>query len=262
MLLDGTIVDVVDTERGVFGVALDIGTTTVVAYLANLLTGETVDVAGTLNPQAAYGADLISRISFAETPDGLETLRREIVGAVNDLIRRLASASHVDSDQVYLAGAVGNTCMHHLFLGISPKHLARYPYNPVVRQCDSLAPAEVGLDAMNERGRFFFLPNIAGFVGSGALAVAIACGISGRSDPVLAIDLGTNGEIILAGRGRILACSTAAGPAFEGVNTSCGMMAAPGAIDAARLIERDGRWTWPCTSSEAARPLASVGQAS
>ncbi|NLG80296.1 MAG: DUF4445 domain-containing protein [Firmicutes bacterium] len=240
VLLDGTIVDVVDTERDVFGVALDIGTTTVVAYLVNLVTGETVNVEGILNPQAAYGADLISRISFAETPDGLETLRREIVGAVNDLIRRLTSASHVDSDQVYLVGAVGNTCMHHLFLGIPPKHLARYPYNPVVRQCNPLAPAEVGLDAMNERGQFFFLPNIAGFVGSDALAVAVACGMSERSDPVLAIDLGTNGEIILAGQGRVLACSTAAGPAFEGVNISCGMMAAPGAIDAARLIERDG----------------------
>lgn len=240
VLLDGTIVDVADTERDVFGVALDIGTTTVVGYLVNLVTGETVNVEGILNPQAAYGADLISRISFAETPDGLETLRREIVGAVNNLIRRLTSASHVDSDQIYLVGAVGNTCMHHLFLGIPPKHLARYPYNPVVRQCNPLAPAEVGLDAMNERGQFFFLPNIAGFVGSDALAVAVACGISERSDPVLAIDLGTNGEIILAGRGRVLACSTAAGPAFEGVNISCGMMAAPGAIDAARLIERDG----------------------
>ena len=241
VLLDGAVLDVLVRERDVFGVALDIGTTTVVAYLVNLRTGETVDVAGVLNPQASYGADLISRISLAETPDGLETLRREIVGAVNGLIRRLAGSSGVDADQIYLAGAVGNTCMHHLFLGIPPKRLARYPYNPVVRQCHPLAPAEVGLDAMNERGQFFFLPNIAGFVGSDALAVAVACGMNERSNPaVLAIDLGTNGEIILAARGRVLACSTAAGPAFEGVNISCGMMAAPGAIDAARLIERNG----------------------
>ncbi|MDK2931683.1 MAG: hypothetical protein PWR07_1814 [Bacillota bacterium] len=259
VLLDGTIVDVLDTERDVFGVALDIGTTTVVAYLVNLVTGETVNVESILNPQAAYGADLISRISFAETPDGLETLRREIVGAVNGLIRRLATASHVDSDQVYLVGAVGNTCMHHLFLGIPPKHLARYPYNPVVRQCNPLAPAEVGLDAMNERGHFFFLPNIAGFVGSDALAVAVACGICERSDPVLAIDLGTNGEIILAGRGRVLACSTAAGPAFEGVNISCGMMAAPGAIDAARLIERDGALDVALHVIGGGRPLGICG---
>ncbi len=118
--------------------------------------------------------------------------------------------------------------MHHLFCGISPSRLARLPYAPAVLESAPCSPAEVGLACANPRGKFFFLPNIAGFVGSDALAVALVSGMSESSaPPTLAIDIGTNGEIMLAANGRILACSTAAGPAFEGVNISCGMIAAP-----------------------------------
>ncbi len=241
VLLDDEVIDIVSEYPEPFGVALDIGTTTVVAYLINLTTGELLGTIGTVNPQARYGADIISRIAYAGSNEGLLALQKEIVDTVNDLIRQLATKCQISLNQIYLVSAVGNTCMHHLFLGISPKHLAKYPYNPVVRDLGLLLPSQVGLTAMNNRGRFFFLPNIGGFVGSDILGVAIACGISEQSEPTLIVDIGTNGEILLAGKGRLLTCSAAAGPALEGVNISCGMIASRGAICQARVLRQDGK---------------------
>ena len=241
VFLDDEVLDIVSEAPEPFGVALDIGTTTVVAYLVNLKTGESLGAIGSMNPQACYGADIISRITCAGTNEGLLVLQKEIVDTVNDLIRKLATEYQISLDQIYLVSAVGNTCMHHLFLGISPKHLGKYPYSPVVRDLGLLLPSEVGLMAMNRRGRFFFLPNIGGFIGSDILGVAIACGISEQSKPTLIIDIGTNGEIMLAGKGRLLTCSAAAGPALEGVNISCGMVASRGAIDHVWLTRQGGR---------------------
>jgi uncharacterized 2Fe-2S/4Fe-4S cluster protein (DUF4445 family) len=221
------------------GIALDVGTTTVVGYLADLMTGRVLGARGAANPQAAHGADLISRIAYSESGDGLETLRLEIIKAVNELGSELLTEAGASPDDVYLVGAVGNTCMHHLFCGIAPSRLARIPYAPAVLESAPCSPAEAGLTCANPRGKFFFLPNIAGFVGSDALAVALVAGMNEHSAPTLAIDIGTNGEILLAANGRILACSTAAGPAFEGVNISCGMIAAPGAIESVRMGEDD-----------------------
>ena len=212
-------------------VALDIGTTTLVAYLVDSNTGLIKDAAGALNPQAAHGADLISRIAFSETPGGPETLRREATHAADDLVRVLLQRSGVSGDDVRWVSAVGNTCMHHLFLGIPAGGLGRIPYAASVLDTGIMSALSAGLTSVNPEAGFFFLPNIAGFVGSDALAVALVAGMDECSRPTLAIDIGTNGEILLAANGRILACSAAAGPAFEGVNISCGMIAAQGAID-------------------------------
>ena len=241
ILLDDEILDIVSEVPAPLGVALDIGTTTVVAYLVNLRTWESLGTVGTMNPQARYGADIISRIAYAGSGEGLLVLQREIVDTVNDLIRKLATKCQISLSQIYLVSAVGNTCMHHLYLGISPEHLAKYPYNPVVRDLGLLLPSQVGLTAMNRRGRFFFLPNIGGFVGSDIIGVAIACGISEQSEPTLIIDIGTNGEILLAGKGRLLTCSAAAGPALEGVNISSGMIASQGAIEHVSITRQDGK---------------------
>ncbi len=224
-----------DIRPSGLGVALDIGATTLVAYLVDRTTGAIRDAAGTLNPQAAHGADLISRIAFTETPGGLEILRREITQAADDLVRELLQRSGVPGDSVNLVSAVGNTCMHHLFLGIPAGGLGRLPYDAVILDTGTMRAPSVGLTCVSPGASFFFLPNIAGFVGSDALAVALMAGMDERSRPTLAIDIGTNGEILLAANGRILACSAAAGPAFEGVNISSGMIAAQGAIDHARL---------------------------
>ncbi len=250
VFIDGKLADVFaatakPTRRGEsggrhpLGIALDIGTTTLVGYLVNLATNTVIGVKGTVNPQTAHGADLISRIAYSQSKEGLETLRLEVIEAVNELANDLLADADASPDDVYLVGAVGNTCMHHLFCGISPSRLARLPYAPAVLESAPCSPAEVGLACANPRGKFFFLPNIAGFVGSDALAVALVSGMSKSSAPTLAIDIGTNGEIMLAANGRILACSTAAGPAFEGVNISCGMIAAPGAIDGVRMGKDD-----------------------
>ncbi len=212
-------------------VALDIGTTTLVAYLVDSNTRLIKDAAGALNPQAAHGADLISRIAFSETPGGPETLRREATQAADDLVRVLLQRSGVSGDDVKWVGAVGNTCMHHLFLGIPAGGLGRIPYAASVLDTGVMSALSAGLTSVNPEAGFFFLPNIAGFVGSDALAVALVAGMDECSRPTLAIDIGTNGEILLAANGRILACSAAAGPAFEGVNISYGTIAAQGAID-------------------------------
>ncbi|MBP7784875.1 MAG: DUF4445 domain-containing protein [Firmicutes bacterium] len=212
-------------------VALDIGTTTLVAYLVDSNTRLIKDAAGALNPQAAHGADLISRIAFSETPGGPETLRREATHAADDLVRVLLQRSGVYGDDVRWVSAVGNTCMHHLFLGIPAGGLGRIPYAASVLDAGIMSALSAGLTSVNPEAGFFFLPNIAGFVGSDALAVALVAGMDECSRPTLAIDIGTNGEILLAANGRILACSAAAGPAFEGVNISSGMIAAQGAID-------------------------------
>lgn len=213
------------------GVALDIGTTTLVAYLVDRNTGLIRDAAGALNPQAVHGADLISRIAFSETPGGPETLRREVTQAADELVRTLLQRSDVSGDDVRCVSAVGNTCMHHLFLGIPAGGLGRIPYAAAVLDTGIMSAASAGLASVNPEAILFFLPNIAGFVGSDALAVALVAGMDECSRPTLAIDIGTNGEILLAANGRILACSAAAGPAFEGVNISSGMIACQGAID-------------------------------
>ncbi len=220
-----------DARPSGFGLALDIGTTTLVAYLVDRATGAIRDAAGTLNPQATHGADLISRIAFSETPDGLEMLRREVTQAADDLVRTLLQRSDVSGDEVRWMSAVGNTCMHHLFLGIPAEGLGRIPYAASVMDTGIMSVARTGLTCVSPETSFFFLPNIAGFVGSDALAVALVAGIDERSRPTLAVDIGTNGEILLAANGRVLACSAAAGPAFEGVNISSGMIAAQGAVD-------------------------------
>lgn len=237
VVFDDAAIDVLGEEQDIFGVALDVGTSTLVAYLVNLRSGRVEAAAGTANPQAIHGADVISRISYACTAGGLETLRQEVVSSANRLIDELADAARIRPKQIYALSAVGNTCMNHLFLGIPPDRLARSPYLPVVRRCSILSPGEVGIN-MNENGRAWFLPNVAGFVGSDTVGVALACGIDRRSCATLAVDIGTNGEILLADKRRMLACSTAAGPAFEGVNISAGMIATEGAIDHAWIAER------------------------
>lgn len=239
VFVNDSIVDVLRGRTDVYGVALDIGTTTVVAYLVDLQAGKVVGVAGDMNPQANHGADVVSRISYAESKNGLETLRRGVVDAVNQLIAKLAIESGIGAHQIYAVVAVGNACMQHLFLGISPGPLAIYPYIPVLRRRVELSPVEASIN-INENGRIMFLPGIAGFVGSDTLAVAVACNLRERSGARLAIDVGTNGEILLASEGRILACSTAAGPAFEGAGISCGMVAGRGAIDHVWLVNGGG----------------------
>ncbi len=219
-----------DTSCLSYGVAVDLGTTSVVVMLADLSTGTVLGVESRLNGQANFGADVISRIHATMDANSVQPLQRAAVATINAALDALLKKTGVDRNSVYEVVVAGNTCMNHLFLGIDPRSLALAPYQPVVTDPVSTSAAELGL-AVNPSGRVYTLPNIAGFVGSDTVAVILATGMH-RSDEIkLAIDLGTNGEMVLGNRHRLLSCSTAAGPAFEGAKISCGMRATEGAIE-------------------------------
>lgn len=233
----------VSSGRGperLLGIAFDIGTTTVVGYLMDLETGEQLAVSSRLNPQTRYGDDVVSRIAFSSQPGGLEALQQAIVECLNALIVETTSHIRLAPHDVLAATIVGNTTMQHLLLGISPAALAQAPYVPVVEEALSLRADELGLE-MAAGGRVWLLPNIAGWVGADTVGVLLATRLYAQEEIGLAIDIGTNGEMALGSRARLITCSTAAGPAFEGAHLSCGMRAADGAIDRVE-IGQDVLW--------------------
>jgi uncharacterized 2Fe-2S/4Fe-4S cluster protein (DUF4445 family) len=226
-----------NTLREFYGLALDLGTNTVVASLVDLTTGRELGVASTTNPQVIHGDDVISRLRFAKTPGGLELLRLEMANLINGLVEEMARSLKIDRRRIYLASAVGNTAMQHIFLGVSPVDLGRAPYRArVVGPVETLA-SKVGLH-IHPGARVMMPPVVGGFVGGDLVALVISQGLRGRKRPVMAIDLGTNGEIVLAAGGRLAACSTAAGPAFEGERISSGVRAIAGAIEDVKVTRR------------------------
>jgi uncharacterized 2Fe-2S/4Fe-4S cluster protein (DUF4445 family) len=220
-----------DTTCTMLGMAFDIGTTTIVGYLMDLISGEELAVVSTLNPQAQFGADVISRITFAGSHEGaLEKLHNAVTEAINRLIGEAAEKAGKGRNDIYGVSVAANTTMHHLFLGINPRNIAVSPYVSVVNQGLVLNAGELGLD-INGAGQVFVLPNIAGFVGADTTAVLLAAELDMSEHIKLIVDIGTNGEIALGNKRKIVACSAAAGPAFEGAQISCGMRGAVGAID-------------------------------
>lgn len=231
-------VDAGDTTAAHYGVALDVGTTTVVGYLMDLRTGADVAAQSRPNPQSGFGADVISRIEYAGgDAEKVRTLQSAVLGAVNEILHALAADAGCAARDIVEMTVVGNTCMGHLFLGIDPVALGHAPYVPVVTDPVSLPAGDLGL-AMHPRGCVRTLPNIAGFVGADTVGVLAASDLAARPGLWAAVDIGTNAEVLVAIDGQVSACSTAAGPAFEGARISQGMRAQPGAIDAV-VIGRD-----------------------
>lgn len=221
------------------GAAVDIGTTTVVAYLVDLVTGEHLGSGTAHNPQAQHGADVISRTEYAGShPEGLARLQREAAGVVNQVVAQALASVPAGPERLYEMTIVGNTCMHHLLLGLDPRHIAQAPYIPVAADCLQLSPAELGI-RMNSAGRVFCLPIIAGYVGADTVGVIVATRLTEGPDPVLAVDIGTNGEVALWSGERLVCASCAAGPAFEGAQIEHGMRAAAGAICRVDLSDGD-----------------------
>lgn len=226
-----------NTSDKLLGMAFDIGTTTIAGYLVNLKNGLELNRVSSLNPQVKYGADVISRITYAsESWDGLEKLHSEVVRELNRLIEAAASKSGYEPEDVYAVTVVGNTTMEHLFLKIQPEYLARVPYVPVVSDPIVVDACEIGMK-INSAGKVYVFPNVAGYVGGDTVAGALASEMDMAEELKLLIDIGTNGEMVLGTKDRLLACSTAAGPAFEGVEISCGMRGASGAIDHVSIDE-------------------------
>lgn len=221
------------------GAAVDIGTTTVVLHLVDLETGERIGTASALNPQARYGHDLISRIEHASASGGgLADLQSCIVRLINDLLLRAASEASVSTNDVFEVTVVGNTAMHHMFLGLDPTHLAASPYVPVAAAAIESPAGKIGL-AINPAANVYSLPLIAGFVGADTVAVLLVSELTSCKNPTLAIDIGTNGEVMLWANDRLLVTSCAAGPAFEGGEISHGVRAASGAIEHVTLVDDD-----------------------
>ncbi len=229
ILADNTTFDFVP-QTG-FGVAIDLGTTTVVAQLTDLSNGSVAGAQSIINPQTLYGADVMSRIETALSDEGAAKLRKLIRDAVLKMIIELTSGKNVDLKKVVL---VGNTAMQHIFCGLDVRPLSQYPFESPDLGLQKFTPSELGwpLDPSTE---ILFYPSLGGFVGSDILAGIVSAKID-KSDKLTAlIDLGTNGEIVLGNKDGVLCASTAAGPAFEGTNISMGMRATTGAISAVSL---------------------------
>lgn len=213
------------------GLAVDIGTTTVVAALLDLRTGEELAAASLPNPQGSHGADLMSRLTYAiSAPEAPGVLRDEVRGAVDNLAARLCRRAGVPARAVVAVTVVGNTCMHHLFLGLPVGGLAAAPYRPATVEPVSTPAGDLGL-TIHPQAPVYTLPGVAGFVGADALAAALAAGLDRTRESLLLVDIGTNGEAVLVHRGEVWAASAPAGPAFEGGEISMGMRANPGAVE-------------------------------
>ncbi|MFX1276874.1 MAG: ASKHA domain-containing protein [Promethearchaeota archaeon] len=218
-----------------FGIAFDIGTTTIVGYLINLIDGKIHAVSSKLNPQTAYGEDVISRMDYIkENVNGLQELNSAVLQALNDIIRKNCSKVGIETSQIYEATIVGNTVMHHIFLGINPIHIGLSPYIPVVQQNLNIKSKDLKLN-MAELGNVYTAPIIAGFVGADTIGVIVSSKIDEENDLTLAIDIGTNGEIIVGNRKTLATGSCAAGSALEGAHIKNGMRAAAGAIDSVKI---------------------------
>lgn len=234
------ILDLRASADPVYVMAFDIGTTTIVGYLLDVTDGKEMAVSSMLNPQSQYGADVIERSNYAIS-DGVEELSSLVHEALNQLIEKAVKQAGIAKESIYMISVVGNTCMHHLFAGISPKALVHAPYNPTISESMILKASDVEIDIFSD-GRVMLLPNIAGFVGADTVGVLLATEFDTLEELSLVIDIGTNGEMVMGDKNRRIACSTAAGPAFEGAKITCGMRGAKGAIDHVKW--EDGQFTY------------------
>jgi uncharacterized 2Fe-2S/4Fe-4S cluster protein (DUF4445 family) len=230
------IVALLTPEAPPLGLAIDLGTTKIAAYLIDLETGRTLDSEGLMNPQIAYGEDVITRLAFADRdPSQAALLQELVVGAINKVTAEMCARIGAESGQIVDCVIVGNTAMHHLFLRLPVKQLSRSPYVPAVASPLDVKAHELGLH-LAAGCYIHILPNIAGYVGADHVAMLLACEVARSEGVVLAIDIGTNTEICLAINGTLTSVSCASGPAFEGAHIKHGMRAANGAIEHLRLV--------------------------
>jgi uncharacterized 2Fe-2S/4Fe-4S cluster protein (DUF4445 family) len=219
----------------VFGMAVDVGSTTVAAHLCNLESGELVAAAGIMNPQIRFGEDLMSRVSYAMmNPGGAQQMTDAIRVALSALASELARAARIQPADILELTLVGNPIMHHLVLGIDPTELGGAPFALAIDHSLTIRASSLGL-AVHPNARVYVLPCIAGHVGADAAGMILAERPDQGTEIVLLVDVGTNAEIVLGNRDRLLACSSPTGPAFEGAQISCGQRAAPGAIERVRI---------------------------
>jgi uncharacterized 2Fe-2S/4Fe-4S cluster protein (DUF4445 family) len=212
------------------GLAVDLGTTSIVTYLLDFPTGRVVDSASAYNRQIACGEDVISRIIYAKRKGGLDRLQQLAIETINDLIDELRARNNVEPREIHEVAVAGNTTMTHLLLGMEPRYLREEPYIPAISSPPKLVAGELGLD-VNPVGRVHVLPSVGAYVGGDITAGVISSGMYATDKLTLFIDIGTNGEMVLGSKDWLLSCACSAGPAFEGGGVGDGMRASPGAIE-------------------------------
>jgi len=239
VLHDQVLIAALPPAAAMLGLPVDVGTTKLAAYLVDLQTGQTLASAGAVNPQIAYGEDVLSRIQYTdEYSEGAKKLQQVLVNSLNDLAGELTRKTSTSSTQIVDCVMVGNTAMHHLLAGLPVHSLGTAPYHPARVTSMNFAAEEIGLH-LAKNARVYLPPNIAGFVGGDHVAMLLSTQARRSLKTLVAMDIGTNTEISLMHKGRHLACSCASGPAFEGAHIRDGMRAIPGAIERV-FIGQDG----------------------
>ena len=222
-------------KETIYGLAVDIGSTTIAAHLCDLMSGQVISTAGALNPQIRFGEDLMSRVSYIQmNPDSRPALTGAVRDAIRELIGTVAGDAEIDPNDIVEAVFVGNPIMHHLFLGIDPTELGGAPFPLAVSSALTLPAHQVEIGLVPS-ARIHVLPCIAGHVGADAAAMTLSERPYEAEETTLLVDIGTNAEIVLGNREKVLAASSPTGPAFEGAEISCGQRAAPGAIERVRI---------------------------
>ncbi len=223
-------IDQGNTTDKIYGYAVDIGTTKLAGYLVDLTNGEVVVADGLINPQVSFGGDVISRISYKDPHQLHETIKK----GLNQLLENLTQKSGIVPENIYEMVAVGNTCMHHLFLDLEVKQLGAAPFTPIIRKQIVTDNSKFGMN-INRNGKVYTCPVISGFIGSDTLAVILASEIYKSEELSMIIDVGTNTEIVLGNKDRLITCSCASGPALEGAHIKFGMRATTGAISSIKI---------------------------
>ena len=233
--------EVIEVQAGYvedsYGAAVDIGSTTVALYLCNLRTGDLLAAESEMNPQIVYGEDVMSRIQYTiEHPDGLEKLHKAVIATLNKLLKQAAKTANIKTDEILEMVLVGNSTMHHILLNLHPKDLGLAPFVPAIHKSMDIKARELGLQ-INPSGNIHVLPTIASFVGADTSAVILAEEPHQQDENWLLIDVGTNAELVLGNRKRLVCTSTPTGPALEGAHVEYGMRAAPGAMERVHIDE-------------------------
>ena len=234
---NGRIIDVEagDTSEHAYGMAFDIGTTSIVGTLLHLETGEELAAVGSVNPQTIYGGDLMSRIAYAQFDEKkLVALRAKVLNAINGFVKEACRNAGVTREHVYKIVVVGNTCMHHIFLGVDVTFVGLAPYAPAVSDGIVVPASELPLKA-TPNAQVCLLPIVAGFVGADTMACVLATRIYESDELRALVDIGTNGEVVMGSKDRLMACSAPAGPALEGAQIRHGMRGAMGAVEAVTI---------------------------
>lgn len=246
-----------DTTQRHYGLAVDVGSTTVVAKLLNMQTGETLGTAAGYNGQCLYGDDVLTRVFRAMEPGGLELLQEAVVKTLNFLISDLCARTGVKQEEITAMAIGANTIMVHLLLGLDTSYICREPYIPVLNNTGFLEPGDTGLDIF-PHGVLYCLPSVGSYVGGDVVADILVSNMHSRQEISLLVDIGTNGEIILGNQDWIMACAGAAGPALEGGVVASGMRAEVGAVDTVR-IEPDGTVKYTVIGASRAKGICGSG---